>query len=181
MRWGGARTAILACLLAPGCSVFSGRAARPEPPEPAVRIWLPDLVRWTGARREVSLDLENGTDRSVRMEVPAARRARVTLFLGPGPDPACGVEPDASTIPGPPVTLAPGETAPVTVDLASACGRLPPGEYRYEVGYEAPAVAKGPALKTRLRHGHVVLEPGAEGLDRGSLGSGGSGCATRSR
>ena len=180
-RYGGA-LALAAWLLVAACALHGPPHSAPEPPEPAVRIWLPAVVWWTGARRELSLAVENGTDHTVRVEAPAARRVRATLFLGPGPDRACGVVPDEGEEepPGPPVTLAPGEVASVTVDLAGACGRLPPGEYRYEVGYEAPSVASGPPLKTRPQHGHVVVEAGAggQGPDRGSLGSSG---ATRSR
>jgi hypothetical protein len=164
-------------LLAGSCTLFGGRSGRPEPPEPSVRLWLPGVVRWTGDRREVALELENATDRSVRIEAPAARRARVTIFLGPGPDPACGVEPDEGDR-GPDVTLAPGESVQLTVDLGQACARLPPGEYRYEVGYQVPAAGKGKPLKARVRYGHVLVEAAPAGTERGSLGSGG---ATRSR
>jgi hypothetical protein len=135
-----------------------------------VRIWVPDLIHWSGRQRTVSLAVENGSDRPVKLETPEPGRVRVTLFLGPGPDRACGVEPSASREPGPPLTLAPGEVTGVTVDLAQACERLPAGEYRYEVAYEAPAVGKGPPLKTRVRYGHVVVDR-EERLDRGSFGS----------
>jgi hypothetical protein len=164
-------------LLGPGCT-FGGPHTRPEPPEPAIRIWMPDLVRWSGGRREISLELENGTDHTVRMEVPDARRVRVVIFMGSGPDRACGVEPDASGPPGPAVTLAPRDVTPVTIDLEHACGGLPPGEYRFEVGYEAPAPGKGGPFKMRARHGHLVVDAAPAGPEQGSLGSGG---ATRSR
>jgi hypothetical protein len=140
-----------------------------------VRIWVPDLVHWSGDRRALSLSVENGSDRPVRLEAPGPTRVRITLFLGPGPDRACGVEPDTSREPGSTVTLAPGEATPVTVDLAKACGRLLPGEYRYEVAYEAPSLAKGPPLRTRARYGHVLVDADRNCPEPGSLGSSGGG------
>jgi hypothetical protein len=160
-----------ALLATPGCSVGGGEGRRPEPPEPVLRIWLPGIVHWTGDRRELAMQLENGTARSVRIEAPAARRVRVSLFLGPGPESACGVEPDSSKVPGPAVEIGPGEALPVRIDLAPACGRLPPGDYRYEVTYQAPGVEGGPPLHLRSSYGHVLVEA-ALPVDQGSLGSG---------
>jgi hypothetical protein len=97
----------------------------------------------------------------------------VVLFVGPGPDRVCGQDADASKPAVAPVALEPGESRIVRVDLEAACGRLPPGEYRYEVGYEAPAVGPGPDVRLRAAFGHVVIdgEP-SRALDGGSLGSG---------
>jgi hypothetical protein len=132
---------------------------------------MPGIVHWAGDRRVIAMGLENGTSRSVRIEAPAARRVRVSLFLGPGPETACEVEPDSSKVPGPVVELGPGEVLPVRIDLAPACGRLPPGDYRYEVTYQAPGVEGGPPLHLRSSHGHVLVEA-APPVDQGSLGSG---------
>jgi hypothetical protein len=138
-----------------------------------VAIWLPGVVWWSGERRELALHVENAGNASVRMEDPVPRRVRAALFLGSGPERACGVEPDASKSAGLAVTLGPGEVVPVTVDLSRECAGLPPGDYRYEVAYEAPAVEGGPPVKTRPRYGHVVIPPDGSGPERGSLGSAG--------
>jgi hypothetical protein len=172
-RWSGALAALAAWLPLAACVFHSGGARHPEPPEPVVRIWLPGLVWWSGGRRDLSLEVVNDGQGAVRVEAPAPRRVRVTLFLGSGPDRACGVVPDASKSTGPAVTLGPGEVVPVTVDLSRECAGLPPGEYRYEVAYEAPAVEGGPPVTTRPRHGHVVIEQGASGPEGRPLGSGG--------
>jgi hypothetical protein len=146
---------------------------RPEPPDPPIQIWLPGIVRWEGADRGLSLELENFSGGTVRLEAPTARRLRVTLFLGPGPEPACGVEPLEGPDAGEPVALAPGDVAPLRIDLAGACLRLPPGEYRYEVAYGAPAVANGPLIRPWVRYGTVVVGTAPERLESGSLGNGG--------
>lgn len=168
-----ARLVAAAASLALGACV-SAPPRRPEPPEPALRIWAPGLVHWTGGRREVALAIENGTDRTVAVETPDPRRVRIAIFPDSGPDRVCGLDPEASDDPGDPVSVAPGDAVAVRVDLARACGRLPPGEYRYELGYEAPAVGKGPPVRLRTRHGHVVVEAAPPALERGSLGSGGA-------
>ena len=166
-----------ACLLAVGAALglaacVSSAPRRPEPYEPALRIWVPGVVHWTGGSREVALAIENWTDRTVAMETPGPRRVRVAIFPDSGPDRLCGLDPEVSDDVGDPVSVAPGEAVAVRVDLARACGRLPPGEYRYELDYEAPVVGRGPPVRLRTRHGHVVVEAAPPGLERGSLGSG---------
>lgn len=165
-----AGAALLALALAAGCA-SGGR--RSEPPEPALRIWAPGVVHWSGGRRELRLAIENGTNRTVRMEAPDARRVRISIHPDAGPDRACGVEPEAGDA-GDALAVEPGDAVAVRVDLAAACGRLPPGEYRYVVGYEAPAAGEGQAVRLTPRHGTVVVEAAAPPADRGSLGSGGS-------
>lgn len=139
----------------------AGPARRREPPEPDLRLWTPGIVYWRGDQRAFPLAVENGTSHAVEVEAPRSRRARVILFLGPGPDQACAHEADPGGPPEAPVSLAPGEGRGVRVDLEAACGRLPAGEYRYEAGYEAPAAGPGPPVRLRTVHGHVVVEPGA--------------------
>jgi hypothetical protein len=156
-----------------GAAASCAGPRRREAPEPALRIWTPGMVYWRGTDRTMAISVENGTSHAVRVEAPGPRRARVVLYVGAGADPACAHAGDASGPPGPPDAIAPGDSRGVRVDLEEACGRLPPGEYRYEVGYEAPAVTDGPTVRLRTSHGHVVVEaPGPERLDRGSLGSG---------
>jgi hypothetical protein len=148
---------------------------RREPPEPALRIWTPGVVHWSAGRRDFALAIENGTSRTVEVEQPSARRARVVLFDGAGADRACGHDADGEGPAGAVTSIAPGDSRAVRVDLEAACGALPPGEYRYEVGYEAPAVGPGPSVRLRAGYGHVVVSgTGAASLDRGSMGSGGS-------
>ena len=104
------------------------------------------------------LAVENGSSHPVRVEQPGPRRAGVVLFFGSGPDRVCAHDADASGPPGPADPIEPGDSRGVRVDLEAACGRLPAGEYRYEVGYEAPAVADGPNVRLRTSYGHVVVE-----------------------
>jgi hypothetical protein len=146
---------------------------RPGPPDPPIQLWLPGIVHWEGADRQLALELENFSGGTVRLEAPSARRARVTLFLGPGPEEACGVEPREGPEAGEPIAMAPGDVAPLRVDLSSACQRLPPGEYRYEVAYGAPAVSNGPPISPWVRYGTVVVGSVPERFESGSLGSGG--------
>jgi hypothetical protein len=136
---------------------------------------VPGVIHWTGGHRDVTLAIENWTDRTVAMETPGPRRVRIAIFPDSGPDRVCGFDPEVSDDPADPVSVAPGDAVAVKVDLARACGRLPPGEYRYEVDYEAPVVGnKGPPVRLRTRHGTVVVEAAPPGLERGSLGSGGA-------
>lgn len=153
-------SAVLAALALAAAACAGPR--RGGPPEPALRIWTPRLVFWSGKDRTLAVGLENGTTHAVKVEAPEARRARVILYLGPGEDRVCGHDADPAGPPGPAVSLAPGELRGLRVDLESACGRLPPGEYRYEVGYEAPAVGPGPNVRLRTSHGHVVIAPARE-------------------
>lgn len=162
--------ALLSVALAGAC-VSGGRRAS-EPPEPALRIWAPGVVHWSGGRRELRLAIENGTNRTVRMEAPDARRVRISIHPDAGPERVCGVEPEAGGA-GDAVAVEPGDAVAVRVDLAGACGRLLPGEYRYVIGYEAPAAGAGQAVRLSPRHGTVVVEAGGPALERGSLGAGG--------
>jgi hypothetical protein len=164
--------AVLAAL-ALAAAACAGPGRRREPPEPALRIWAPGLVWWDGDRRALAVEIENGTGRPVKVEAPEPRRARVVLFVGPEPDRVCGHDADPAGPPGEPISLAPGEARGIRVDLGAACGKLPPGEYRYEIGYEAPAVGPGPDVRLRTVHGHVVVQAGGPpALEPGSMGSG---------
>ena len=165
-----ARTLLAAGALAAACTL--GGRRRPEPPEPALRLWTPGLVHWSDGRRDLGLSLENGTNRTIRVEAPDPRRARIVLYSDAFPDRVCGQDADATGPPDQAIALAPGEAREVRVDLARSCGRILPGEYRYEAGYEAPAVGPGPALRLRPSYGHVVVEAGSPRLERGSLGAG---------
>jgi hypothetical protein len=140
-----------------------------------VQLWLPGLVFWEGAERELALELGNFSAGTVPVEAPSARRLRVTLFLGSGPVQACGVEPREGPEAGAPVTMSPGDVVPLRVDLSGACRRLPPGEYRYEVAYAAPAAANGPPIQPWVRYGTVVVGSLPERVEHGSLGNGGGG------
>lgn len=161
---------VAASALAYACSV-GGAPRRPEPPEPALRIWIPGLVHWSGGRRDIGIAVENGTNVTIQVEAPDPRRARVVLFSDSGSDRVCGQDPDATGPPDRAIPLAPGEARELHVDLTRACGGIPPGEYRYEAGYEAPAVAPGPVVRLRPRYGHVVVEAALPD-ERESLGSG---------
>jgi hypothetical protein len=130
-------------------------------------------VRWAGARREITIDLENETDQPLMIEQPEPRRVRVTVFLDEwADDRACGVEPDRSKHPGKSVELAAGEAVLVRVDLGRACAGLPPGEYRFEISYEPPPVASGPSLRPRPRNGRVIVEAGTARPDPHAFGPG---------
>ena len=176
----GAAVAAAAVLLLSACAL-GGAPRRSDAPEPALRIWLPGVVHWDARSRELALSIQNGTDRTVKVARPAPGRVRVALFRDSGPDRVCGHEPDAGEEGGgEPIAVAPGDELAVRVDLARACGALPPGEYRYEVGYEAPPAGPGPAMKLRPRYGRVVVEAAPPPpLERGSLGSGGGPAAPR--
>jgi hypothetical protein len=148
--------------------------ARPLPADPALRLWTPGVVRWTGEQRVLGLAVENATDRSVQVEEPDPRRAGVVLYTGPHADRACGQEPAPGPARGEPITLSPGEVRNLRVDLAQACGLIPPGEYRYVAYYDAPAVGAGPPLRLLTRYGEVFVEAEPPPpLDRGNLGAGG--------
>jgi hypothetical protein len=146
--------------------------ARREPPEPPLRVWTPGLVHWSGERRDLGLEIENGTARTLQVERPSPRRARVVVFSGSGPDRVCGQEADVGGPAGEATPIGPGGGLAVRVDLSQACGALPPGEYRYEASYEAPAIGSGPTVRLRPSHGHVVVDAGPPSPARGGLGSG---------
>lgn len=159
--------------MALAAAACAGGPRRRDPPEPALRLWTPGIVHWTAGERRLRIAVENGTSRIVRVEAPAARRTRVVLYDGAGPDRVCGQDADPSGPAEDAVALEPGELRAVAVDLEAACGALPAGEYRYEIGYEAPAAGPGPPVRLRTIHGHVVVQGESPGtLDRGSLGSG---------
>jgi hypothetical protein len=148
--------------------------ARPAPAEPALRLWTPGVVRWSGERRVLGLTVENGSDRSVEVEEPDPRHAGVVLYTGPNDDRACVRDPAPGPATGAPVKLAPGEARELQVDLGDACSLIPPGEYRFEVVYEAPPAGAGPPVRLLPRYGQVVVEAPPRSLDRGGLGAGGS-------
>jgi hypothetical protein len=157
---GGARAAAVGAaagwLLSIACSSVTGRRA-PPPPDPDLRIWAPPRVEWpAGSGRSLRFVIENATERALEVPPPHPSGARVAIFPDAGDFRACGVEPGA-----PPeadaIRLEPGDQLPVTVDLGAACGDLPPGEYRYELGYRLPATG-GAAIALQPRYGTLVVD-----------------------
>jgi hypothetical protein len=165
-----ASCALAGFVAALGCA---GPPPRHEPPEPALRIWTEGLVHWTGDRRTLPIAIENATGRTVQVEDPDPRRARVVLYSGSGPDRVCGRDADLAGPQAVAIALGPGESRTIPVDLGEACSRLPPGEYRYEVGYELPADGGGRMVRLSPSYGHVVVEAARPGTaERGGLGAG---------
>jgi hypothetical protein len=147
---------------------------RPAPPEPALQLWTPGLVRWSGSTRVLRFSIENRTDHTVEVEEPDPRHAGVVIYTGSGNDRACSKDPEPGPAAGEPQRLAPGEGRGLEIDLGAACGRIPPGEYRYELVYDAPPAGAGPPFRLLPRNGQVLVE--AEPYcppDRGGLGFGG--------
>jgi hypothetical protein len=168
-RLGAAALAAAAGALV-ACASVGGSRPRREPPAPALQIWAPPIVRWSSAApRDVEFAIENGTQRTVEVPLPHPGGARVAIFPAQGEVQACGVEP--SEPPPPPeraVALAPGDQLPVRVDLGEACAELPPGEYRYELGYRA-ARESGGALSLPTRYGTLVVSEAARAARRPSV------------
>ncbi len=159
-RWAAAIAA--AGWLLAGCG-STGRS-RPQPPEPALRIWAPTIVHWSpGADRSVRFAIENGTQRTLEVPEPDASGARVAVFAEADSDRVCGVEPSEAR-PAEPVRLAPGDQIPVRVDLGDACRDLRPGKYRFEVSYRVPRSDGGAGIVLQRWYGTLVVEgpvPGA--------------------
>jgi hypothetical protein len=165
----GALVAAAACLLA-ACSLKTGSGRRGESAPEVLRIWMEPIVRWEpGAARVVDVALENATDRTLAIAEPDAAHVRVAVFARPEGTAVCGVEPREGAAGRGRVELAPGDRVAVRVDLAEACADLPPGDYRYEVSYRAPALpagegeGAGPAPRpysgnVATRYGEVVVE-----------------------
>ncbi len=165
-----ALVAAAACLLA-ACSLRTGSGhGRGESAPEVLRIWMEPIVRWDpGAARTVDVALENATDRTLAIAEPDAAHVRVAVFARPEGAAVCGVEPREDAAGRGRVELAPGDRVAVRVDLAEACADLPPGDYRYEVSYRAPALpagegeGAGPAPRpysgnVATRYGEVVVE-----------------------
>jgi hypothetical protein len=137
------------------CASTGGKPRR-EPPPPALQIWAPPIVRWSpGGERDVEFAIENATQRTIDVPLPDPAAAQVAIFPTTGEARACGVEPTEPPRAGT-VRLAPGDQLPVRVDLGEACAALPPGEYRYELGYRA-AAESGPAVSLPMRYGTLVV------------------------
>ena len=165
-----ARAGALVAALALACV---GPPHKREPPEPPLRIWTPGLIHWSGDRRIMAVAIENSAPVPVPVEDPDPRRVRVVLFNGVGPDRICEKDAEEAGPVAQAVSLRPGEMRPVPVDLGEACARVPPGEYRYEVGYDAPAVAPGPPVRLRTAFGHVLVAAGPTSAPpQGGMGSG---------
>jgi hypothetical protein len=86
-------------------------------------------------------------------------------IYGPESVRLCGVGPGGRPAPAPRIALAPGDRVTVHVDLEAACAAVPPGEYRFEVGYRA-GDASGPVAPGGAsafvgtlppQYGHVVV------------------------
>jgi hypothetical protein len=168
-----ALAATLAALLVAAACAPAG-SGRPAPAEPVLRLWTPGIVRWSGDRRLLGVAVENWTGRSVEVEEPAPRRVGVVIYTGPNDDRACRRDPEPGPATGEWVRLAPGDVRDLEIDLGAACGRIPPGEYRYEVFYDAPPVGAGPPLRLLPRYGQLVVEAEPpRSLERGSMGAGG--------
>jgi hypothetical protein len=164
-----AAAAASAWLLAAGCSA-AGRRDRP-PPDPDLRIWAPPVLHWAaGADREVRFAIENGTHRTVRVPEPHPRFARLEVFPDAEGPRACGVE-AAGGGGERAVELAPGEQAPVVLDLSSACRAIAPGEYRYELSYRVPGEHGGGGTVLQTRYGILVVAPAGPG-GAGAAGGG---------
>jgi hypothetical protein len=153
----------------------SGPPRAPPPPDPDLRIWSPGVVHWLpGTERSIRFAIENGTQRTISVPQPDPAGARVSVF-GEAEAPACALDPSRPTEgpAGAPVTLSPGDQLIVTVDLSDACGSLPAGEYRFELGYRLPP-SNGKAGVTLLtRYGTLVVEgrgPGAVPRTGGTAG-----------
>jgi hypothetical protein len=170
-----AAAAAAAWLLSTGCGGFGGGKRRPEPPEPALRIWAPSVVHWgPGDRRSFRFALENGSARTVHIGEPDTARAGVAIFAGGEPARACGVDPPTARPGGGEqgggadrentVSLAPGDQVELRVDLAAACADLGPGEYRFEVSYVSAAGDGGAAPRTS--HGTLIVEGGGRAVGR---------------
>ncbi|HET8538300.1 MAG TPA: hypothetical protein VFL83_00375 [Anaeromyxobacter sp.] len=173
---GRGRAAAVAAVLALAAACGgAGEERRGEAAEPAVRLWASPIVRWEpGARRAVGFALENPTNRTVHVASPDPANARVDVYAGADGLRVCGAAPVEPPAPGPPVALAPGDRLSVRVDLEAACGGVPPGEYRFEVGYRAAAPAGADAFSGTLaaRHGQVLVSgPGTSGeaVSRGGV------------
>ena len=170
---GGVALACAGTLVAALALACVGPPHHREPPEPPLRIWTPGLVHWSGDRRIMAVAIENSAPVPVPVEDPDPRRVRVVLFNGVGPDRICEKDAEEAGPVAQAVSLRPGEMRPVPVDLGEACARVPPGEYRYEVGYDAPAVAPGPPVRLLAAFGHVLVAAGPTSAPvQGDTGSG---------
>jgi hypothetical protein len=119
----------------------------------------------------VDFSIENPTRRTVTIAAPDPALARVDVLAGPESVRVCGVAPAERVAPGERIALAPGDRVAVRVDLAEACGSVPPGAYRYEIGYRAAEPAGAGAFSGTLgvRYGQVLVS--APTPDAGSLGA----------
>ncbi len=147
-----------------------GRGRSADGRDPELAIWVSPIVRWgPGEPRELRFAIENASNRTVLLAGPDPAMARVDVYAGPENDRVCGTAPPPGTpARGAAVTLAPGDRITVRVDLETACGGVPAGEYRFAVTYRAPpsgrdakaSDAKLWAGALRARYGTVLVERG---------------------
>lgn len=162
----GRTAAIAACALAAACAAreAEGRRGGSE-----LRIWMPVLVHWEpGRRRALEFAIENPSYSTVAIARPHPGGARVDVYAGGEPIRVCGVVPTARLAPQPRIVLGPGERVDLRVDLESACGGVPPGEYRFEVSYRTGVAEGGTAFAGTLsaRYGQVIVEARAPSAER---------------
>lgn len=145
-------------VLAAGCS-FRSSGSRASQQEAALQIWVDPLVHWeAGADRHVDIAVENGTTRTVWLAEPSPAEARVGVFPGPDNLRACGVEPRGAPGARPRVSIPPGGSVRLRVDLNDVCADVPPGEYRLEVDYRSPPVEGGKAFSGAFATRYSVLD-----------------------
>lgn len=158
--------AVLACLLAAGCSGASAGRRDDGGPDLGVRVWAPPIVRWEAGRpREVEFSIENLTLRTVTVPATDPANARVDVYAGPESIRLCGVAPRQGPAPrgAETIALAPGDRISVRVDLDAACAAVPPGDYRYEVSYRLPDTGRSGVVAGTLptRYGQVLVAAGS--------------------
>jgi hypothetical protein len=131
----GAR-ALLASLAVAACTHTFGPGAAPGPP----RVMGPEVVRWSaGGPHVLEVAIENPTPRAIDLPDPT-RRALVDVH-GEGRAASCQLRPDGAPVPH--VTVLPGTSFAVRLDLTQACRDLPPGGYSYALRLDLPPLLDG--------------------------------------
>lgn len=119
------------------CAGARGGAGAP------VRLEVPATVRWEeGGARELEVAVANVSGRTLGVAKPDLRTVQVVVSAAGASGPACRTpSPTANTLePWQASALANGDRVLAKLDLAAACGKLPRGDYRYEVRYVSPPV-----------------------------------------